>query len=149
LLSHPDQFARLREDRSLIPAAIEECIRYQGIGNLIVRQAIEDTEVCGTAIPKGAVMFLMHGVTNRDPHRWSRPDAFDISRPSQPHIQFGNGPHACIGQHLARFMLARYVEHLIDDLPGLRWASDLDAPPKITGWTQRTPLTLPVEWRPA
>jgi cytochrome P450 len=146
LLSHPEQFDRLKKDRSLIPAAVEECIRYEGIGNLIVRQAAEDTEVCGTLVPKGAIMFLMHGVTNRDPGRWSNPDVFDIDRPPQQQIQFGNGPHACIGQHLARFMLARYVEHLIDDLPGLRWDPGLDAVPKITGWTQRTALSVPVVW---
>jgi cytochrome P450 len=148
LMTHPDQFEALKQDRTLIPSAIEESLRYEGIGGLVCRRTLEDTDLCGTAIPKGSVVFIMHCVTNRDRSRWEDPDSFNIRRPRQPHIQFGNGPHACIGQHLARFMLARYVEHLIDDLPNLRWDPALVAPPKITGWTQRHPLRLPVVWDP-
>ncbi|MGO9934709.1 MAG: cytochrome P450 [Steroidobacteraceae bacterium] len=146
LLTHPDQFEALKRDRSLIPAAVEESLRYEGIGGILCRRALADTDLCGTAIPKGSVVFLMHGVTDRDRSRWEDPDIFNVRRPRQPHIQFANGPHSCIGQHLARFMLARYVEHLIDDLPNLRWDPTLETPPKITGWTQRHPLRLPVVW---
>jgi cytochrome P450 len=148
LLSHPDQFEALKLDRTLIPSAVEESLRYEGIGGLVCRRALEDTNLCGTGIPKGSVVFIMHCVTDRDRSRWEDPDVFNIRRLRQPHIQFGNGPHSCIGQHLARFMLARYVEHLIDDLPNLRWDPSLQAPPKITGWTQRHPLSLPVVWDP-
>jgi cytochrome P450 len=147
LLSHPDQFELLKQDRSLIAGAVEENLRYEGIGGIVCRRAIEDTELCGTSIPKGSVVFLMHGVTDRDGSRWENPDVFNVRRDRQPHIQFASGPHSCIGQHLARFMLTRYIEHLIDDLPNLRW-NPLAARSKITGWTQRHPLTLPVVWDP-
>lgn len=146
LLTHPDQFEALRRDRSLIAPAVEESLRYEGIGGIVCRRALEDTDLLGTKIPKGSVVFLMHGVTDRDRARWEDPDVFDIGRPRQPHIQFASGPHSCIGQHLARFMLARYAEHLIDDLPNLRWDPTLKEPPKIVGWTQRSPLSLPVVW---
>jgi cytochrome P450 len=145
LLTHPEQFEALKQERSLIPAAVEESLRYEGIGGIVCRRAIEDADLCGTFIPKGSVVFLMHGVADRDASRWENPDTFDIRRARQPHIQFGSGPHSCIGQHLARFMLARYVEHLIDDLPNLRW-DPAQAPPRITGWTQRHPVRLPVVW---
>jgi cytochrome P450 len=148
LLSHSEQFEALKQDRGLIPGAIEESLRYEGIGGIVCRRAIADTDLCGTFIPKGSVVFIMHGVADRDRSRWENPDVFDVRRTRQPHIQFGSGPHSCIGQHLARFMLARYVEHLIDDLPNLRWDPTSTAPPKITGWTQRHPVTLPVVWDP-
>ena len=148
LLSHPEQFEVLKQDRSMIPAAVEESLRYEGIGGIICRRTVEDTDLCGTFIPKGSVVFIMHGVTDRDASRWEDPDVFNVRRVRQPHIQFAGGPHSCIGQHLARFMLARYIEHLIDDLPNLRWDPTLNTPPKITGWTQRHPVTLPVVWDP-
>jgi cytochrome P450 len=146
LLTHPDQFEALKRDRSLIASAVEESLRYEGIGGIVCRRALEDTNLCGTDIPKGSVVFLMHGVTDRDKARWEDPDVFNIRRPRQPHIQFASGPHSCIGQHLARFMLARYAEHLIDDLPNLQWDPTVEKPPKIMGWTQRSPLRLPVVW---
>jgi cytochrome P450 len=147
LLSHPEQFEALKRERTLIPAAVEESLRYEGIGGIVCRRAIEDADLCGTFIPKGSVVFIMHGVADRDGSRWENPDVFNIHRARQPHIQFGSGPHSCIGQYLARFMLARYVEHLIDDLPNLRW-DPAHSPPRITGWTQRHPVTLPVVWDP-
>ncbi len=146
LLNWPDQFELLKRDRLLIPQAVEECLRFDGVGNFVCRRAIQDSELEGVPIPKGTVVFMMHGLMNRDRSRWENPHVFDIQRPKQAHSQFGSGPHSCIGQHLARFMLARYTEHLIDDLPNLRWDPALTEIPKVTGWTQRRPLTLPVVW---
>ncbi len=146
LLSNPDQFELVKENRDLIPNAVEESLRYEGVGGIVGRLAAEDFDLCGVRIPRGAIVFTFHGVENRDPSRWEAPHAFDVQRPRLPHMQFSNGPHSCIGQHLARFMLARYLEHLIDDLPKLRWDPHVETKPKITGWTQRTPLSLPVVW---
>jgi cytochrome P450 len=146
LLSHPDQFDAVKQNRELVPNAVEESLRFEGVGGIIARQAVEDTELCGVPIPRGSIVFILHGVSNRDASRWTDPHTFDVTRPRQAHMQFSNGAHSCIGQHLARFMLGRYLEHLIDDLPDLRWDPALTTPPKITGWTQRTPLTLPVVW---
>lgn len=146
LLSWPEQFELLKRDRSLIPQAVEECIRYDGVGNFLCRRAVQDTELEGVSIPKGTVVFIMHGLMDRDASRWDNPHVFDIQRAKLAHSQFGAGPHSCIGQHLARFMLHRYTEHLIDDLPNLRWDPALTSIPKVTGWTQRRPLTLPVVW---
>jgi cytochrome P450 len=145
LLEHPDQFELLRKDRDLIPRFVDEALRYEGIGGIIARQAAEDTNLQGTDIPRGGIVFIMHPVVNRDPARWADPDVLNVLRETKAQMQFSNGAHSCIGQHIARFMLATYISHLITALPGLRW--DPEKPrPRITGWTQRTPLSLPVVW---
>ncbi len=146
LLSHPDQLEKLRADHSLIPSAVNEALRFEGIGGILPRMAAKDTDLCGTQIPKGAVVFGMQGVGNRDPKRWDNPHTFDIERKPKPHLQFIFGPHACLGQHLARLMISRYLEHLLNDLSGLRWDPEADIPPSITGWSQRAALSLPVVW---
>jgi cytochrome P450 len=148
LLRYPEQFELVKRNRRLIPNAVEESLRYDGIGGIVCRRAIQDGELCGTQIPKGCVVFTFPGVANRDPTRWPNPHAFDLQRQVVSHMMFSAGPHSCIGQHLARFMLGRYLEHVIDDLPNVRWDPALKEIPKITGWTQRTSLTLPVVWDP-
>jgi len=145
LLDNPDQFDLLRADRSLIPGFIEETIRYEAVPTHFPRMALEDTELEGVAVPAGAIVFGMIFSANRDPARWPNPHVLDAARPVKPNVAFSAGPHACIGAGVARLALACFVEHLIDDLPRLRW--DPDQPrPKITGWTQRMPLDLPVVW---
>jgi len=147
LFSNPDQFERLRANRALVPAAIEESLRYEGVGGITGRLTLEDTQLKGVHIPKGKVVFTFHGVANRDPRRWENPNKFDIEREAKSHMQFANGPHVCIGQHLARLMLSHYINLLMDKFDGLRL--DPDKPrPKITGWAQRSPLSIPVLWNP-
>ena len=145
LLSHPDQLGLLRSNRELIRAAVEENLRYNGIGGSTCRVVKEAIEICGTAIPEDAVVFTFHDVASRDPARWENPHTFDITRPVQKHFTFAMGPHMCIGQHLARFLLAVYLEHFLDDLPNVRWDSDATIP-KVTGWNQRSCSSLPVIW---
>lgn len=145
LLTFPDQFDLVKSDRSLIPQFVEEAMRYQGLGNVQARQATQDTELLGVHIPKNGVIFTMHGITHRDASRWSDPDKLDIMREQRPHMLFSSGAHTCLGKEVARATLACLVEHLIDDLPNLRF--DPDHPtPRVTGWTLRAPLTLPVVW---
>ena len=145
LLTHPEQLEMLRNDRELIQGAMEETLRYNGIGGSTCRTVKEDVEICGTAIPKDSVVFTFHLAANRDPSRWENPHEYDISRPVQKHLTFAMGPHMCIGQFLARFMLSEYLAHFLDDLPTVRW--DPDAPiPKPLGWNQRACSTLPVVW---
>ena len=102
LLTHPDQLDTVRADRSLVPQAIEEALRWETPLLIITRMAAEDLELGGVSIPKGAVIAVSLGAANRDPGRYRDPDAFDIFRDPEQHISFGDGPHRCLGMHLAR-----------------------------------------------
>jgi cytochrome P450 len=146
LLTHPDQFDALRADRSLMPQAIEESIRWEGPLLITSRECATDVELGGVSIPKGAFVVTNVGSANHDPTRWDRADEFDIFRESQPHIAFGVGIHMCLGMHLARMEMATAVNRLIDRCPNLRpdperWDAD-DV--HIHGEKFRSPTSLPV-----
>ena len=145
LLSNPDQFELLRNNRDLIPAAMEENLRHNGIGGSTCRNVTEDIEICGTTIPKDSVVFTFHLAASRDPSRWENPHKFDITRPIQKHFTFAMGPHMCIGQHFARFLLSEFLTHFLDDLPNVRWDPSQPAP-KPKGWNQRACVSQPVVW---
>ncbi|MBI2169443.1 MAG: cytochrome P450 [Actinobacteria bacterium] len=145
LLTHPDQLDAVRADRSLLPQAIEEALRWEAPLLLIQRLATRDTELCGVAIPEGAVVAVAVGSANHDETRWDRPDEFDIFREPQQHLAFAFGPHMCLGMHLARMETTVVMNRVFDRLPEVR--VDPDAPPPhITGMTFRSPPTLPVVW---
>jgi cytochrome P450 len=120
LLTHTDQLDAVRADRSLLPQAIEEALRWEPPLLNISREAAEDTEIGGVAIPKGAFVAVSLGAANRDPRRYPDPDAFDIFRDPKQHISFGDGPHMCLGMHLARLETRVLMNAVLDRLPGLR-----------------------------
>jgi cytochrome P450 len=143
LLTHPDQLDALRRDRTLMPAAIEEGLRWEPPLTGIMRTATTDTEVCGVAIPAGAVISVNMGAANRDEGHWDRPDEFDLFRPAKPHAAFASGPHMCLGMHLARMETTVALNALFDRLPNLRLDPEaVDV--HITGQTFRSPRSLPV-----
>lgn len=148
LLDNPEQFELLKQDHSLVPAVVEEALRMEGVASMMPRLVMEDTEEFGVPMKKGGVVYVMQAAANRDPSRWENPNKFDIKRPgSAPHMSFGNGPHACIGMHLARTELRHFVQHVLDDLPNLRWNPDVKRP-GVTGWAIRGTNGLPVLWDP-
>lgn len=102
LLRNPDEMARLRSDRSLIRTAVEEFLRMEPGGNMILRVALEDFEVEGNVIPKGAPVIGLIGAINRDPDRFEMADQLDVGRPANAQMTFGGGAHFCIGAPLAR-----------------------------------------------
>jgi cytochrome P450 len=102
LLKHPAQFARLRADRDLLRAAIEEMLRYEPGGNFILRVAASDFQCGEVRIPAGSLAIGLTGAINRDPARFDDPDRFDIGRRPNPHSVFGGGPHICLGAALVR-----------------------------------------------
>ncbi|HEU0123303.1 MAG TPA: cytochrome P450 [Bryobacteraceae bacterium] len=126
LLRHPDQFARLRAEPALLRSAIEEFLRYEPGGNMILRVATEDLQVGGVTIPKGAAVLGMIGAINRDPARFEDPGRFDIARRPNPHLTFGAGIHLCIGAHLARLEAQLAFEALLDRYPHI----ELDGQPE-------------------
>jgi cytochrome P450 len=105
LLRHPDQLRRLREDRGLLPTAIEELMRYDSPLQLFERTATEDVEIGGVTVPRGQKIAALLGAANHDPAVFAEPGTLDVGRIDNPHISFGAGVHFCIGAPLARVEL--------------------------------------------
>jgi cytochrome P450 len=143
LLSNPDQLDAIRSDRSLIPQAIEESVRWEPPLLTITRVAARDSELAGEFIPAGSTVMPYLGAANRDDTRWSHPDRFDIFRKALPHIGFGHGVHVCLGMHLARLEMRVALELMFDRLPNLRLDPEGDDP-HIRGQVFRSPTSLPV-----
>ena len=143
LLTNPDQLAAVQNDRSLLPQAIEEGIRYEPPLLFIVRGATKSTELGGVTIPEGSVISVALGAANRDPARFADPDRFDIFRDAKQHISFGFGPHMCLGMHLARMETRVALNHLLDRLPNLRLDPAAEDP-HVHGLMFRSPRELPV-----
>ena len=146
LLTNPDQLEALQQDRDLIPAAIEEGIRYETPLVLVARNTTRDVELHGKTIPEGAQVNLCMGSANRDENRWENPDVFDIHRPRRAHISFAGGIHSCLGMHLARVETKAMLNSLFDRTTDIELASDDDT--KIVGMPFRSPKRLPVTFRP-
>jgi cytochrome P450 len=145
LLSNPEQLEAVRSDRSLIPQAIEEAVRWEAPLLVITRVATRDTELAGVHIPAGSAVMPMLGSANRDENRYPDPDRFDIFRKPLPHISFGHGVHVCLGMHLARLEMRVALELLLDRLPNLRLDPAGDDP-HIRGQVFRSPTSLPVSF---
>jgi len=145
LLDNPQQLEALRQDRSLIPAAIEEGLRWNAPVMAIARTPVRDVELAGVMLKRGVALDVVIGAANRDPKRWPDPDRFDISRKGERMSAFGYGTHVCIGQHLARLEMTVALNALLDRLPGLRADPD-HAPPEVVGLTMRAPDQIHVRF---
>jgi cytochrome P450 len=147
LLRHPEQLEAVRRDRSLVPQAIEEALRWDGPVLMQTRVATRNVMLGGVAIPAGAALDVCAGSANRDEKRWAEPDRFDIfrQRGTNRHFSFAAGPHVCIGQHLARIEMTRALNALLDRLPNLRLDPELP-PPDIRGSMMRVPKHLHVRF---
>src|SRR5918997_2356864 len=143
LLEHPDQLDAVRADRSLVPQAIEEGLRWEPPLLTIMRTVSRDTEVEGVHLPKDAVVIVNLGSAKHDESRWAQPERFDIFRPLQQNLAFAFGPHLCLGMHLARMETSVLLNAVFDRLPGLRLDPEAD-PPAITGMSFRAPAAIPV-----
>jgi cytochrome P450 len=149
LLANPDQLDAIRNDRSLVPQAIEEGLRWEPPLLSIMRTASHDTELAGVAIPEGAPVAVNLGAANRDPARWDDPERFDIFRAPKPHIAFAVGPHVCLGMHLARMETRVLLDVLFERLPNLRVAPEATEDDAISGLIFRSPKQLRVRFDPA
>jgi len=126
LLGDPDSWNRLRRDPALVPAAIEEMLRYDSPVQLTSRIATEDVEVGGAVIAAGRAVLVSIGGANRDPEVFERPDEFRIDRPDPGrHLSFSLGTHHCLGASLARLEGRIAIEELTRRYPAL----ELAAPP--------------------
>ncbi|MFT3853355.1 MAG: cytochrome P450 [Ilumatobacteraceae bacterium] len=125
LLQHPEQLAELRADRSLLDGAITEILRYHHPNQQTTtpRLVLDDVEIGGRTIPRGATVRLALGAANRDPARWpDHPERFDITRPEVVSASFGQGIHYCIGAPLARMQTTIAIDRLLERAPSMRLA---------------------------
>jgi cytochrome P450 len=112
LATHPDQYDLMRRDRSLVPAAFNEIMRYESPIHAFGRFVTEDFEIEGTVIPGGSQAVLLYGSANRDPLHYEDPDVFRIERDPGDHLSFGHGPHVCAGRGLAKLEIYAVLDAL-------------------------------------
>src|ERR1700748_2431888 len=124
LLTHPEQLASVYRDRSLIPMAIEEGLRYETPLTMVMRTATEDVEMGGKTLPANTQVDMCMGSANRDESRWPDSNTFDIRRPRQAHIAFAGGIHMCLGMHLARLETRVMLNSLLDRVANLALVAD-------------------------
>ena len=145
LLEHPDQMARLRRDPALVPAAVEESLRYDAPIQVSLRMATERVSVGERRINPGRVLVLLIGSANRDERRFEHPDRFDISRRPNPHLSFGGGPNYCLGAALAKQEGVVALGRLLARTATIELDGDPQRPGLVNlrGWTR-----LPIRVRP-
>jgi cytochrome P450 len=139
---HPDQRRRLVADRSLIPNAIEETLRFEPTGLHLARFVARDVEYHGTTVPAGSAILLLVGSANRDERRHEDPDRFDIQRDPGQHLTFGYGLHFCLGAALARLEGRVALDEVLNRFPD--WEVDhsqarMSSTSTVRGWE-----TMPV-----
>jgi len=118
---YPEQWQRLLDDRSLLPSAVDEMLRFVTPVMNFRRTAMVDTELSGTKIAAGDKVVFFHASANRDEDIFGDSDTFDVGRDPNPHIAFGGGgPHFCLGTNLARMEIRVMFEHLLDRMPDIR-----------------------------
>jgi cytochrome P450 len=116
---HPEQWQKLLDDRSKIPAAVEELLRYEPPVHYNVRRSMREVHLHGVTIPEGKPVFLLQASAHRDPDAFTDPDTFDIDRDrtEAQNLGFGYGVHSCLGAALARMETAIALERLLDRMP--------------------------------
>ena len=149
LLSASEQRKLLIDHPELLPGAIEELLRYDGpVERASQRIALEDMEIAGTQIPKGAWVHVSLGAADRDPAVFADPGSLDLTRPGNRHVAFGHGPHYCLGAPLARLEGQVAIGTLLTRFPELALAATPDKLAwKQTGSIVRGLVTLPVRLR--
>jgi len=145
LAEHPDQRRALVEDRSLVPNAIEELLRYEPPSPVQSRYVTADVEHYGTVVPEGSVMMFLNAAANRDERKFPDGERFDVRRQIDHHLSFGYGLHFCLGAALARLegrvaldeVLQRFPEWEVDEANAVQARTST-----VRGW-ERLPVVIP------
>jgi cytochrome P450 len=147
LLENPDQLAKLRQDASLMPNAVEELLRYLSISDTAtVRVAMEDIQVGDVLVRAGEGMICANGSANRDESVFADPDRLDIYRDARAHVAFGHSVHQCLGQTLARLELEIVFNVLFERIPGLKLARPMEDLPFKNDVLIYGVYSVPVTW---
>ncbi|MEO0831244.1 MAG: cytochrome P450 [Pseudomonadota bacterium] len=146
LAQDPAQWARVREDRSLLPGIVEEAIRWTSPVQHFMRTAAQDVEVGGQLIRKGDWMMINYVAANHDPAQFEDPRRFDAARSPNRHLAFGAGAHQCLGLHLARLEMRLLFEALLDRVETVELVGE---PRRATSTFVGGLKTLPVRIKPA
>ncbi len=147
LLARPDELAIARSDRAMLDAAIEESLRLEPAAAVIDRYATRAVGLGGARIGAGDLVRLSLAAANRDPAVFANPDEFELTRSDRRHVAFAQGPHVCVGVHLARLEARTALQALLARLDGLR--PDPDRPAEIRGLVFRKPPRLDALWTAA
>ena len=131
LFRDPAQLAALRADHSLIPTAVEELMRYDTPLQLFERWVLDDIEIAGTTVPRGAEIAMLFGSANHDPAVFTGPGRLDLARPDNPHISFSAGTHYCLGAPLARLELTASLTALLRQAPALTLTAEPERKPNF------------------
>jgi cytochrome P450 len=143
LLTERERYERVRADRSLVPWAIEETLRWETSVLMVSRQTTRPVTIRGIDVPTGSLMSVVIASANRDEDHYPNPDAWDLDRRADDHLSFGFGRHHCLGYHLARMEARVALEAILDRLPDLRLDPGAP-PPQIQGLAFRSPKILAV-----
>lgn len=147
LLKHPEELAKVRADPSLVPALVEEVLRYESPVQVIFRRTVQDVELEGGTLAAGQTVFLLLGSANRDERHFPEPDRFDIARNPPDHLAFGYGIHYCLGAPLGRLEGRLALEALLFDCPPFACMTpDIE---QIVSIIVRGPQTLPLRFASA
>ena len=145
LAEHPDQRRAIVADRSLVPQAIEELLRYEAPSPVQARYVARDVEHHGQTIAEGSVMVLLNGAANRDERAFRDGERFDIFREARAHLSFGYGLHFCLGAALARLEGRVALDEVLQRWPD--WEVDTDHAVQAHTSTTRGWESLPVATR--
>lgn len=143
LLSHPDQYRALLDDRSLLPGAVEEMLRWWTPVMHFRRTAVVDVVLGGSRIRRGDKVVVWFTAANRDPSVFDDPDRFDITRSPNDHLSFGHGPHFCLGAPLARVQMRAMFSALLDRVGEVELAGPVV---RLRSNFQNGIKHLPVRW---
>ncbi|WP_225409113.1 cytochrome P450 [Stigmatella hybrida] len=146
LLEQPERWQALCENPSLIPRAVEECIRLESASHGMVRTAVEDVRIGGVMLPKGSRLLLLYSSANHDEAGHANPEQYDLHRQNLHHLGFGHGVHYCLGSHLARLEMCVAIELFVQRLPGLRLVANQDVGYHQELLILRNITQLQVEW---
>ncbi|MFF3662127.1 cytochrome P450 [Streptomyces olivochromogenes] len=147
----PDQWRLLREDRALLPGAVEEILRWAPANPYNRRTAVRDVRMHGETVRAGDKVTVWWPSANRDEAVYDEPDRFDVRRTVNPHVSFGHGPHYCLGDEVGRLLIRMVLEELLDRAHEIRpagpvrWGANnkhtvlLDLPVEFTADSQGTP----------
>ena len=147
LLTRPSQLQQLREQPQLLPAAVEEMLRFNVFGSAInPRIATTDVELGEVLVRAGDPVLCSRSSANRDENVFSHADELDFSRDTNPHVAFGYGPHFCLGANLARMELQVALGTILSRLPGVRIAVPEDSLIWHNGTMMRGLAAFPIAW---